>query len=417
MMSVLNKINSTLRSNRLRLAAILSCVLVNCQAVDAQRGFVDFEKIVLDAEFTGGYGVELADIDGDSLLDVVALASNPAALVWFKNPRWERYSITTATASNIDTAANDIDGDGDLDLALASDFSLSESTEGGSVHWLENPGDPIANQEWEMHFIGRVPATHRIEWADLNNDGSQVLLSLPIVGVGASAPDYSVNLSLRAYQKPSNLNISRWASVVIDDSLQLLHGIRIVDWDLDGRDDILTASAYGVHLIQFARRGQTIAKQYLAMGDQSRERPAVGASEIDTGSLGNFPGAEKFLATIEPWHGDQVVVYTQGSNRNALWDRETIADDYANGHALLVVDLDNDGFDEIVAGGRGEPYQLSIHRYDVESQSWATIELDAGGIAVSGLAAADLDSDGYQDIVAIGANTQNVVYYRNGGSD
>lgn len=415
-MPVLNRINSTLRSNRLRLAAVLSCALVNCQAVDAQRGFVSFERIVLDANFPAGYGVELADVDGDSLQDVIALSTNPASLVWYKNPSWEKYAITTRTAGNIDAAPNDIDGDGDIDIVLASDFSLSASTEGGLMHWLENPGYPRVNQEWEMHFIDQVPTTHRIDWADIIGDGRPELLSLPIIGVGASPPDYDGGISFRVYQVPRNLSVSSWPSVEIDNSLQMSHGLRVEDWDEDGRDDILTASFYGVHLFQFARRGQAVAKQYIAIGDQSQERPSIGSSEVDLGSLGVGAAAEKFVATIEPWHGNQIAVYSQGTNRDALWAREVIADDYASGHALVVVDLDNDGFDEIVAGGRSEPYQLSIHRFDASAQAWTKIELDAGGVAVSGLAAADLNADGYQDIVAIGAGTQNVVYYRNSGS-
>ncbi|MEX0965122.1 MAG: VCBS repeat-containing protein [Pseudohongiellaceae bacterium] len=407
--------------NQLRLVVTFCLLLSNCQSVDAQRGFVDFEKFTLDGNFTGGYGIELADIDGDSLLDVVALSTNPASLVWYKNPSWERYTISIATTGNIDVAANDIDGDGDTDLVLASAFNLSESTEGGLVHWLENPGNPMENQEWEMHPIDQIPTTHRISWADINGDGKDELLSLPIIGVGAAAPEYAVNLELRAYEVPRNLNRERWPSVVLDNSLQLSHGLGITDWNEDGREDILTTSFYGVHLFQLATRGQMVSKQYLAMGNQDGERPSIGSSEVAVGNITSESSApysledNRFIATIEPWHGNEVVVYTPGQNRDALWEREVIADDYANGHGLVIADLDNDGNDEIIAGGRCEPFQLSIHRYDDAEQNWKTLVLDAGGVAVSGLAVADLNGDGYQDIVAIGASTQNVVYYQNSG--
>ena len=406
---------------RLKLAIVLSLLLSNCQAVDAQRGFVAFEKATLDTTFTGGYGVELADIDGDSLMDVVALSINPAKLVWYKNPSWQKYTISSATTGNIDAAPQDIDGDGDIDLVLASEFSLSDSTTGGAMHWLENPGAPTENQQWDMHFIDQVPTTHRIRWADINGDGREELVSLPIIGVGANAPEYNVGVALRAYAIPRNLEVRRWPSVVLDNSLQMSHGLEISDWDDDGREDILTASFYGVHLFQLARRGQAVSKQYLAMGNQENERPAIGSSEVSVGNLvsGTPPSVgsdnSRFVATIEPWHGNEVVVYTPGSNRDALWNREVIADDYASGHGLLVVDLDNDGSDEIIAGGRAEPFKLSIHRFDSATQGWTTTELDAGGVAVSGLAIGDLNGDGFKDIVAIGSSTQNVVYYQNSG--
>ncbi len=407
--------------NRLKFAVVLSLLLSNCQAVDAQRGFVAFEKATLDTSFSGGYGVELADIDGDSLTDVVALSTNPARLVWYKNPSWEKYTISSATSGNIDAAPQDIDGDGDIDLVLASEFSLSDSTVGGAMHWLENPGDPTENQQWDRHFIDQIPTTHRIKWGDINGDGREELVSLPIIGVGASAPEYTVAVTLRAYPIPRNLNVRRWPSVALDNTLQMSHGLEISDWDDDGREDILTASFYGVHLFQLAHRGQAVAKQYLAMGKQENERPAIGSSEVGVGNLVSASpraaGANnsRFVATIEPWHGNEVVVYTPGNNRDALWNREVIADDYASGHGLLVADLDNDGSDEIIAGGRGEPFKLSIHRFDRATQSWTTTELDAGGVAVSGLAIGDLNGDGFKDIVAIGSSTQNIVYYQNLG--
>lgn len=408
-------------STRIKFALVLCFLLANCQAVDAQRSFGEFEKITLDVDFSGGYGVEIADIDGDSLLDVVALSTNPANLVWYRNPNWEKYTISSATEANIDAAPNDIDGDGDIDLVLASEFSLSNSTSGGMMHWLENPGDPTLNQQWNLHFIDQVPTTHRIQWGDINGDGREELVSLPIIGVGASAPEYSINLEIRAYAIPTKLSVKRWPSVVLDKTLQMSHGLEIADWDEDGRKDILTASFYGVHLFQLARRGQAVAKQYLAMGSQDGERPAIGSSEIGVGVLvgdappRQSPESNRFFATIEPWHGNEIVVYTPGSNRDALWDREVIADNYAGGHALRVADLNDDGNDEIIAGGRSQPYKLSIHYYDSDEQSWEISDLDSGGIAVSGLAIGDLNGDGFEDIVAIGGSTANVILYQNSG--
>ncbi len=399
-------------SVKFKIALIFSSLLTACQAVDAQRGFVDFEKHTLDEQMQGGYGVELADLDGDGLVDVVALATNPAQFVWYKNPSWEKYLISSATQANIDAAPQDIDGDGDVDLVLASAFDLGASTEGGLIHWLENPGNPVQNQEWAMHNIDQLPTSHRVKWADLNGDGRDELINLPIIGVGAQAPAYDINVSLRAYAIPRDLNVSRWPGVVLDESLQLSHGLSIYDWDGDGRQDILTASFYGIHLFQLATRGQAVAKRFLGIGKQNAERPAIGSSEVDVGTLS---ADTRFIASIEPWHGNEVVVYSSGSNADALWTREVIASDLSNGHGLLVADLDNDGSDEIIAGGRSEPFQLSVFQNRGTVSDWQRFDLDSGGIAVSGLAIEDINGDGFKDIVAIGASTQNVVYYQNTG--
>jgi hypothetical protein len=77
-------------------------------------------------------------------------------------------------------------------------------------------------------------------------------------------------------------------------------------------------------------------------------------------------------------------------------------------------DFNGDGFDEVVGGGgQGEMAQY-IFRYQPTSREWDQIELDVGGVAVSGIEVADINSDGALDIVSIGGSpTNNVVWYEN----
>lgn len=384
-------------------AAGAFCMAVAVQAQDLP----EFEKQVLETEIQGGYGVDIADIDGDGLLDVIAWATNPGQLAWYRNPDWDKYAVSTTMQGNIYSASHDIDGDGDVDIALAHDFSLGDSTAGGVIHWLENPGDPMANQEWQPHYIDEIPASHRIIWADVNGDGQQELVNLPIIGVGASAPLYDVGLQLKSYPVPEDLAVESWNGVVLDNSLEMSHGISRVDWDGKGRDDLLTASFDGVHLFQLASNGQAVAKTHIGTGMQDAERPGIGSSEV---SMGRLPGGGRFVATVEPWHGNQVVVY---KGDELPWNRTEIDDSLAGGHALLTVDLNNDNVEEIIAGGRSEPHLLAIYHYD-DAGRWQRQDLDTG-VAVSGLAAADLDSNGYTDIIAIGSATRSVVVYLNLG--
>lgn len=390
---------------------LFSSFLTACQIADAQRGFVSFSKNTLDDTMQGGYGVDIADIDADGLLDIVALSTNPGRFVWYKNPSWERFDISTVAERNIATAPHDIDGDGDVDLVLASEFALNRSSEGGTIHWLENPGNPVQNQEWAMHFIDEIPTSHRVKWGDINGDGKMELVNLPIIGVGAVAPAYDVDLEFTAYAIPPDPTVEPWPGVVLDNSLQMAHGIRLVDWDTDNRTDILIASFQGVQLFQLGVNGKMVARRQLGAGFAG-ERPGIGSSEVDMGAL---PGGERFIAAIEPWHGNEVVVYTAGDDSNAPWNRQTIETDLVGGHALLVADLDNDGVDEIVAGHRSEPYNLFIFRYDSRDSDWNRIGLDVGGIGLAGLAIGDLNGDGFKDIVGIGTRTRNVVYYQNSG--
>lgn len=390
-----------------RVAALGICctVLSACQSADAQR----FERLVVDEAMAGGYGLEIADIDGDGLLDIVALATNPAQFVWYRNPSWEKYLITANSSGDIASAAQDIDGDGDMDLVLASEFNLAQSTQGGLVQWFENPGNPMQNQEWQAYTIDRVPTSHRLRWGNFNGR-NRTLINLPIIGVGASAPSYEGGAQLKAYEIPVNPK-GAWGSVVVSNEFEMAHGLAVVDWNEDGRDDLLTASFAGISLWQFAVDGEFVKQTDLGAGNRG-ERPAQGSSEVGLGSLHD---GSRFMASIEPWHGNEVVVYTANEDDTLPWQRFVIDDTFVGGHALIVADLNNDGSDEIIAGHRSSPYGLYSYRYMETTQQWVRTALDTGGIGVAGIAVVDLTGDGYRDIVAIGSATGNVVLFENQG--
>jgi hypothetical protein len=131
--------------------------------------------------------------------------------------------------------------------------------------------------------------------------------------------------------------------------------------------------------------------------------------------LGSLGGGNPFIATIDPWHGTDAVVYRLGTSSTDLWDREVIGTEFEGGHGLAVADFNNDGYDEIVGGGRGGDGTLIMYRYLVDTNTWERIPLDIGGVAASSVEVTDLDGDGWLDVLALGGGTDNIVWYRNEG--
>jgi hypothetical protein len=116
---------------------------------------------------------------------------------------------------------------------------------------------------------------------------------------------------------------------------------------------------------------------------------------------------ERYLAAVEPWHGNEAVVYREQTRG---WRREVIDDTILDGHYVATVDVDGDGRDEIVVGFRGKPYGVYLYRW--ADGRWQKQVVEEGEVSAAGCAVADLERTGLPDIACIGSATHNLVLYR-----
>lgn len=334
------------------------------------------------------------DVNGDGRIDLIALATGMNELVWFENPSWARRVLMRHVDRPINLAARDIDGDGIPEIVLAAGWSNVAKNSPGVVWLLHSGGDP--RQPWKAREIDRLPTSHRLRAAYW--DGP-VFVNAPLIGANAEAPDYRGLTPLVFYRPPA------WRREEISSENQgVVHGLEILDWDGDGREDALTASFEGVHWFHRSASGSWVREKIVA-GNPS-PWPQSGASDLAVGRAGGV----RFLATIEPWHGHQVVVYQA---QNGAWQRRVVDDQHPELHALRVADLDGDGDDEIIAAVRGPLRRVLI--FDRVENAWRRHILDDGGIAAADCGVADVNRDGKPDIACIGSATANLKLYENLG--
>jgi len=368
-----------------------------------------FQRVVIDTGLPDGYQVEAADVNGDKKPDIIALGGSTCA--WYENPTWKKRIVSAGkqTPGIISSATADLDGDGKAEIAIAYDFEMNEPARGKLA--LAVQGSSI-DDPWRLIPVAEVGSIHRLRWGDVDGDAKLDLIVAPIFGPGAMPPSYDGKARIMVFQPvgfPSNLTWNRQGLL----EHPVIHAIEVRPLPAtQGRSVVLTADNDGVSLLGegMIMNGAsfTLTTRPLVPGAQG-ERPRRGCSEIHLGRLGRD---RSFLATIEPWHGSDVVVWSEAEPESLKFGSRAVIDStLADGHALWVADVDGDGDDEIFAGHRGKDHRVSMYDLDRKSGTWIRTVLDRD-IAAQDLRGGDLDGDGVPDVVAVGGATHNVVWYK-----
>lgn len=351
-----------------------------------------FSENTITTALKGGYQVVVADLNHDGKPDLIALASGLTELVWYENPGWQRHVIAGGLAHMINCTVVPVKGDPVPDIVLATEFANQAKNSIGVVSVLHHNGDP--REPWTVTEIDRLTTSHRLRTADIAGDGRPVVIDAALTGAKAEPPDYRDQVPL-VYYRPGE-----WKRQVIStENSGVMHGIYVLDWDGDGRDEILTASFDGIHLFHLGKDGHWTRTE-ISRGDPAAW-PKSGSSDVAVGRL----AGTRFLAAIEPWHGNQVAIYQQADSK---WARKVIDTSLTDGHTIATADLNGDGMDEVIAGFRGG--DRSIYIYYTAGDKWTRETLDKG-MAAAACAVADLDGDGRPDITCIDGT--RLKWYRN----
>jgi hypothetical protein len=386
---------------------------------------IGFRMQEIETKLGVGYAVLLVDVNGDGKPDIVVV--DQTRVVWYENPTWKRRTIIEGMTrpDNVCIAAHDIDGDGKIDFALGADWKPFNTKQGGTLQWLRR--GKMLDQPWTMFPIAHEPTIHRIRFADLHGDGHPRLIVGPLMGQNSTKANNWMDgrpVRLLAFKVPKDPTRDPWVSEVLDERhLHVVHNFHPIPGPTPKQMNLLTASYEGVGLLSQTRnkRREVVWKyERIGAGNQDEPKKNRGAGEIKQGKL---KSGRKFIATIEPFHGHQVVVYTEPADPRKMWDRHVVDNKLQWGHAVWCADLDGDGNDELIIGVRdnfssrpGEQRGVRVYKaVDDKGAKWSRQIVDDGGVAVEDMAAADLNGDGKIDIVAVGRQTHNIRIYWNEG--
>jgi hypothetical protein len=366
-----------------------------------------FRAVDVDTQIQIGYGVTVADVNGDKKPDI--LLADKSQIVWYENPGWQKHVIAEKLTpqDNVCIAAADLDGDGKCEIAVGAGWNPSDTTNSGALFYLIPPAD--RTQKWSPVKLPHEPTVHRIRWVK-NAEGKFDLVSVPLHGRG-NKPNTGEGVGVRvlALKMPAN-PADPWPTALLDESMHKTHNFDPVQWDPEPAQELLVGGMEGVFLLD-PKDGKHRSLQL--SGTESG-----GAGEV---RLGKLSGGKRFFATVEPMHGTNLVAYTEPAEGagQKLWTRHLLDSSLIDGHALACGDLAGSGSDQIVVGWRAmnKPgVRVGIKLFtpqDKEGAKWASTLVDDNSMACEDLCLADLDADGRLDIIAAGRATRNVKVYFN----
>ncbi len=176
--------------------------------------------------------LEVADLDGDDQLDVIAANESDDKILWYRNtggspPAFE--PLITAylpSRGNEWVDAADVDGDGDTDLFYA--VSAVHSVSSDAFGWMENAAGDAS--EWVEHRIADGMANSwAIEAADIDGDSDlDAFFAVEDDGV-------------LGWFENLNGTGTQWAAHTFDTNAPGVRAIRVKDIDGDGDPDLVAA--------------------------------------------------------------------------------------------------------------------------------------------------------------------------------
>jgi hypothetical protein len=282
-------------------------------------------RFTIDRSFIHVMSVDVADIDGDSYLDIVATSWQLHEVAWWKNSAyptlsWSKNSILTGFSNAHDAQCADINADGRIDIVAANSTP-------GSIKVCYNTG--IASSRWNTVSVAEAFAGAKsLVLIDLDKDGDK-----DIVATADQANEI-------AWWENQSGNPVTWKKRGIASGFIGVAGLDVVDINLDGKHDVLCSSwkthtvAYWIcNDLQKDSWTTTIVSTQVGYAANPHAADLDRDGDLDIVSIGVSPG--------------ELVVFEQAAS---TWNRKTLAGNLSGGCALALTDLDQDGDQDIVAG-------------------------------------------------------------------
>lgn len=404
---------------------------------------VVFERITVDAQAGGAAWITVKDMNKDGKLDLVLSRFGTLGVGGVPNGEVKIYtqgaSITQWTPQTVVPEAqgiqfpnrvtvDDIDMDGDLDIAVPGGFlvctAIPLGKPCGSLFWMENTGNAFT-----PHYIVPKNAAlfyHHAGIIDFDNDGIKDLVT-----VGEANGQFGGPGTATAQWFKGNTTPDRFETTArkIGDGLGSLP--EIADIDGDGDLDVASAEIF-VPNGSFAWMERT-ADPSMANPNGSFTRRVINndsGPSIMLGLVPNLYGDGKTVAVgsnhtntakvpADPQES-AIMTLVAGADMKQPWTKTIISQGIVSGPGSLFApqaapgifgwgDIDGDKDIDLAVSGDGDPKVYWMEQVAVGK--WSMHVLEAKLPQAGGMVVADLDLDGKNEIVVTGYEANAVYIY------